>query len=168
MCFHVDVVDVSPCGSSSTSLKLNHLLLSRFCLLLLLYLLLSSLKSFFIASFQFILAKMSSPIVASTLQSALLGALSSVLAQSITAYRAEVSRNNNSPLQSQANITQKPIAIDWIPVLQFVLFTIVSTPPNVLWYVTSHHSGSRVLMFPGKNSSKPHFPRILRPRVPKS
>lgn len=36
---------------------------------------------------------MSSPIVASTLQSALLGAFSGILAQGITAYRAEVSRN---------------------------------------------------------------------------
>ncbi|PHH89372.1 hypothetical protein CDD83_6194 [Cordyceps sp. RAO-2017] len=57
-------------------------------------------------------------ILAATLQAALLGCLSNVLAQLITA-----SRNKTE------------LAVDWIPVFQFLLFSIVSTPPNFLWQV---------------------------------
>jgi hypothetical protein len=28
---------------------------------------------------------------------------------------------------------QKPLALDWIPVFQFIIFAIVSVPPNFLW-----------------------------------
>ncbi|KAJ3499264.1 hypothetical protein NLG97_g484 [Lecanicillium saksenae] len=59
---------------------------------------------------------MPSPIVAATTQSAALGVLSCILAQWITAYKNEAS-----------------LWIDWIPVFQFLLFIIVSTPPNFLW-----------------------------------
>ncbi|XWX02153.1 hypothetical protein V2A60_010185 [Cordyceps javanica] len=59
---------------------------------------------------------MPSPIVAATVQSAALGVLSSILAQCITAYRQK-----------------DPLSIDWIPVFQYLLFIIVSTPPNFLW-----------------------------------
>ncbi|RCI08721.1 hypothetical protein L249_4764 [Ophiocordyceps polyrhachis-furcata BCC 54312] len=54
------------------------------------------------------------PLVTATVQAALLGALSNVLAQLLTADESTES-------------------IDWIPVLQFLLFNIVSTPPNFLW-----------------------------------
>ncbi|KAL7947197.1 hypothetical protein V8C42DRAFT_279263 [Trichoderma barbatum] len=57
-----------------------------------------------------------SPIIQATLQSSLLAALSNILAQAITAYR-----NNEA------------VTIDWVPVFQYVVFTIVSTPPNFLW-----------------------------------
>ncbi|KAJ4416636.1 hypothetical protein N0V82_006646 [Gnomoniopsis sp. IMI 355080] len=57
-----------------------------------------------------------SPLVSATLQSALLSATSNILAQAITAYRSE-----------------KAFTIDWVPVFQFFLFTVVSTPPNFLW-----------------------------------
>ncbi|CAN8100323.1 unnamed protein product [Discula destructiva] len=57
-----------------------------------------------------------SPIVSGTIQSALLSATSNILAQAITAYRSE-----------------KSFVIDWVPVFQFLLFTIVSTPPNFMW-----------------------------------
>ncbi|ODA83330.1 hypothetical protein RJ55_01843 [Drechmeria coniospora] len=56
------------------------------------------------------------PIVAATLQAAMLGAISNVLAQFITASR-----------------TKTEFSIDWIPVLQFLLFSTVNTPPNFLW-----------------------------------
>ncbi|PNP55694.1 hypothetical protein THARTR1_04218 [Trichoderma harzianum] len=58
----------------------------------------------------------SSPIIQATLQSSLLAALSNILAQAITAYR-----NNEA------------VTIDWVPVFQYVLFAVVSTPPNFLW-----------------------------------
>ncbi|KAK0759830.1 hypothetical protein N5P37_008020 [Trichoderma harzianum] len=57
-----------------------------------------------------------SPIIQATLQSSLLAALSNILAQAITAYRNNVT-----------------VTIDWVPVFQYVLFAVVSTPPNFLW-----------------------------------
>ncbi|EHK16945.1 uncharacterized protein TRIVIDRAFT_160998 [Trichoderma virens Gv29-8] len=57
-----------------------------------------------------------SPIIQATLQSSLLAALSNILAQAITAYRNNVT-----------------VTIDWVPVFQYVIFTVVSTPPNFLW-----------------------------------
>ncbi|KAH8907451.1 hypothetical protein BR93DRAFT_926491 [Coniochaeta sp. PMI_546] len=56
------------------------------------------------------------PIVQVTLQSSVTGAVSNILAQVITAHQ------NNTPF-----------TIDWVPVFQFFLFAIVSTPPNFLW-----------------------------------
>ncbi|KAJ0123125.1 hypothetical protein N8I77_010199 [Diaporthe amygdali] len=56
------------------------------------------------------------PIVSATAQSAVLSATSNILAQAITAYRSD-----------------KQFVIDWIPVFQFFLYTVVSTPPNFLW-----------------------------------
>ncbi|KUI62135.1 PXMP2/4 family protein 3 [Cytospora mali] len=57
-----------------------------------------------------------SPITTATIQSAILGATSNIVAQAITAYRGD-----------------KPFIVDWVPVFQFFLFTIVSTPPNFMW-----------------------------------
>jgi hypothetical protein len=54
--------------------------------------------------------------VFSTLQSSLIAAGSNILAQAITAH------------QNGTRFT-----IDWIPVFQFFLFAVVSTPPNFLW-----------------------------------
>ncbi|OLN85747.1 PXMP2/4 family protein 3-like protein 1 [Colletotrichum chlorophyti] len=56
------------------------------------------------------------PIVSATLQSAALSGTSNILAQVLTAYR-----------------TDKQLVIDWVPVFQFVIFTLISTPPNFLW-----------------------------------
>ncbi|KAI1140696.1 hypothetical protein F5Y05DRAFT_282656 [Hypoxylon sp. FL0543] len=56
------------------------------------------------------------PIVTATIQSAVLAATSNILAQSLTAYQNET-----------------PLVIDWVPVFQFVVFTLVSVPPNFLW-----------------------------------
>ncbi|QUC18102.1 uncharacterized protein UV8b_02343 [Ustilaginoidea virens] len=57
-----------------------------------------------------------SPIFSATLQAALLGATSNILAQLIEAYRK-----------------QAALRVDWIPVFQFLLFSIISTPPNFIW-----------------------------------
>ncbi|KAG5992040.1 hypothetical protein E4U54_003758 [Claviceps lovelessii] len=56
-------------------------------------------------------------IFSATLQAALLGGVSNVLAQLIGCYR------KNTTLE-----------VDWIPVFQFLIFSIVSTPPNFIWY----------------------------------
>ncbi|KAI0838212.1 hypothetical protein F5Y06DRAFT_268813 [Hypoxylon sp. FL0890] len=56
------------------------------------------------------------PIATATIQSAVLAATSNLLAQSLTAYQNEI-----------------PLVIDWVPVFQFVIFTLVSVPPNFLW-----------------------------------
>ncbi|TKA70407.1 hypothetical protein B0A49_05118 [Cryomyces minteri] len=59
---------------------------------------------------------MDSPIVKATLQSAVLSATSNVLAQIFTAYREH-----------------KPFSLDPTPILQFVLFSLLTCPPNFLW-----------------------------------
>ncbi|KAK3935673.1 Mpv17/PMP22 family protein [Diplogelasinospora grovesii] len=57
-----------------------------------------------------------SPMAKATIQSALIGAASNILAQAITAQKYS-----------------KPFVIDWIPVFQFFMFSVVSTPPNFMW-----------------------------------
>lgn len=52
----------------------------------------------------------------STIQAAALAGLSNILAQAIQAYR-----------------TDQPISLDYGTLLQFVVFSLVATPPNVLW-----------------------------------
>ncbi|KAM6523632.1 Protein transport protein yif1 [Fusarium solani] len=59
---------------------------------------------------------LSSPMLTAALQNATLGAFANVLAQLITAYR-----------------TESDVAIDWIPVFQFLLFNLICTPPNFMW-----------------------------------
>ena len=61
-------------------------------------------------------AKMSSVVINSTLQAASLAGLSNVLAQIIQAYR-----------------TDKPLSLDYATFLQFVVFSLLATPPNILW-----------------------------------
>lgn len=57
-----------------------------------------------------------SPIITATLQASVIAGISNVLAQAISAYKAGT-----------------PLVIDWVPVFQFFLFGIISTPPNFLW-----------------------------------
>ncbi|KAJ9155217.1 Mpv17/PMP22 family protein [Pleurostoma richardsiae] len=56
------------------------------------------------------------PIVSVTLQAALMSGTSNILAQALTAYKHD-----------------KPFVIDWVPVFQFVMYTLINTPPNFLW-----------------------------------
>ncbi|EGY19844.1 uncharacterized protein VDAG_01860 [Verticillium dahliae VdLs.17] len=58
------------------------------------------------------------PIVSVTLQGVVLSATSNLLAQALTSFRDD-----------------KPFIVDWVPVVQFIIWTIVNTPPNYLWYV---------------------------------
>lgn len=55
-------------------------------------------------------------IVTATIQSALLSGLSNVLAQGITAYRSE-----------------EAFVFNAVPLMHFILFTLLSCPPNFLW-----------------------------------
>ncbi len=62
---------------------------------------------------------MAPPIVTATLQTALISAFSNVLAQAITAHQSST-----------------PFTIDPIPLAQYTLFALLSTPPNFLWQET--------------------------------
>ncbi|KAL2019580.1 hypothetical protein VTK56DRAFT_9477 [Thermocarpiscus australiensis] len=57
-----------------------------------------------------------SPIVTATIQTAIINAVSNILAQAITAHQSN-----------------KPFTLDWTPAIQFFLYGLVSTPPNFLW-----------------------------------
>ncbi|KAK3954840.1 hypothetical protein QBC32DRAFT_71286 [Pseudoneurospora amorphoporcata] len=60
--------------------------------------------------------KQVSPIVKATLQASVIAGISNILAQAISAYKDGT-----------------PLVIDWVPVFQFFLFGVISTPPNFLW-----------------------------------
>ncbi|KAJ6788030.1 hypothetical protein PWT90_06225 [Aphanocladium album] len=93
---------------------------------------------------------MPAPIVAATTQSAALGVLSCILAQWITAYRQEAS-----------------LWIDWIPVFQFLLFIIISTPPNFLWQEfleATFPAHPEPAVHPKKTDDKPAPPSALSKR----
>jgi hypothetical protein len=74
------------------------------------------------------------PAVTATLQSAVIAATANILAQAITAHKKEVdcpdaaSRGLCADRQNQI-----PLVLDWVPVFQFFIFTVVITPPNLLW-----------------------------------
>ncbi|KAG5927030.1 hypothetical protein E4U42_002679 [Claviceps africana] len=57
-----------------------------------------------------------SAIVSATLQAALLGATSNILAQLMACHGR-----------------QTTLQVNWIPVFQFLFFSIISTPPNFIW-----------------------------------
>ncbi|KAK4102949.1 hypothetical protein N658DRAFT_495025 [Parathielavia hyrcaniae] len=59
---------------------------------------------------------MAPPIVKATVQTAVISAISNLIAQAITAHQSNTS-----------------LVIDWIPVFQYALFSLLSTPPNFLW-----------------------------------
>ncbi|KAH8885779.1 hypothetical protein GQ53DRAFT_354081 [Thozetella sp. PMI_491] len=59
---------------------------------------------------------MAPPIVVATIQSSIIGALSNILAQAITAYRNET-----------------PLVLNWVPIFQFFFYALVNTPLNFVW-----------------------------------
>ncbi|KAI5795706.1 hypothetical protein EDC01DRAFT_653262 [Geopyxis carbonaria] len=59
---------------------------------------------------------MVSPLAAATIQSTLLSIISNVLAQTIKAYTKSV-----------------PLVVDFNPIIQFAIFSIISTPLNFIW-----------------------------------
>jgi len=56
------------------------------------------------------------PIVVATIQSSLITATSNIVAQLLTAYRSNT-----------------PFVMDWVPFFQFLIFGLISTPPNFMW-----------------------------------
>ncbi|KAK4192468.1 hypothetical protein QBC35DRAFT_424043 [Podospora australis] len=83
-----------------------------------------------------------SPIVKGTIQSAVIGGISNIIAQVVAA------QQNN-----------KPITIDPLPLFQFILFALVSTPPNILWQEFLEST------FPAHDDPRP--PKEKPPVVPK-
>jgi hypothetical protein len=78
---------------------------------------------------------MSSPIISGTIQACVLSATSNIIAQFLTAYRNDVcSPFPKAPSQTLINL-QKSFVTDFKPIFQFVLYTILSTPPNMMWYL---------------------------------
>ncbi|TVY46324.1 hypothetical protein LOCC1_G008477 [Lachnellula occidentalis] len=58
----------------------------------------------------------SPPLVNATIQACILGAISNLTAQLIAAYKADA-----------------PYTIDFTPIIQFVIFSALNTPPNFVW-----------------------------------
>ncbi|KAM3511179.1 hypothetical protein MY11210_005169 [Beauveria gryllotalpidicola] len=102
----------------------------------------------YIVQFFFIQAPHAALAILSTIQSAGLGVLCSILAQCITAYRQE-----------------EPFSIDWIPVFQYLLFNVISTPPNFLWQElieASFPSHPKPAARPKKTDDKPAPPALSK------
>lgn len=60
-----------------------------------------------------------------TVQASILNITSSILAQMLMAYRKADAASAMSSLN--------PLGLEIVPILQFLLFCIISTPPNFLW-----------------------------------
>ncbi|PSR83844.1 hypothetical protein BD289DRAFT_369411 [Coniella lustricola] len=56
------------------------------------------------------------PMVVATIQAAILSPISNIMAQAIAAHRSE-----------------KLFVIDWVPVFQFLIYAVISTPPNFMF-----------------------------------
>ncbi|KAF2753490.1 hypothetical protein EJ05DRAFT_480492 [Pseudovirgaria hyperparasitica] len=86
-------------------------------------------------------------LLAQTAQASALAALSNILAQIITAYRT------NSHFQ-----------LDWTPILRFVIFSILSTPPNVLWqeFLESKFPSMRPKDDPGAKKREEDTPTAMK------
>ncbi|KAG0651349.1 hypothetical protein D0Z07_1794 [Hyphodiscus hymeniophilus] len=59
---------------------------------------------------------MSSPMIRITIQACVLAAASNLMAQLLAEYKSG-----------------KPYTIEWVPIIQFIVFTIINCPPNFLW-----------------------------------
>ena len=68
---------------------------------------------------------MPSALEAATIQSALLNITSSILAQLLTSYRKA------KPLHAKSLLN--PLGLDFLPIAQILIFSLLSTPPNFLW-----------------------------------
>lgn len=77
---------------------------------------------------------MPSNLVKLTFQAVLLSCLSNVLAQIIGCYKAQVF---HLPCHAKClrieRSSQKSLTLDLVSLFQFVLFTVISCPPNILW-----------------------------------
>ncbi|MCJ1336718.1 hypothetical protein MMC09_001996 [Bachmanniomyces sp. S44760] len=68
---------------------------------------------------------MPSPIQTATIQAAVLNLISSFLAQVLTSYRSSSSASGTSTFQS--------VELNYTKIIQFLIYTLISTPPNFLW-----------------------------------
>ncbi|KAK7408900.1 Protein transport protein yif1 [Neonectria punicea] len=86
-----------------------------------------------------------SPMVTAMIQSATLGGLANVLAQVISSYR-----------------TGSEVSIDWVPVFQFLLFNLISTPPNFIWqdFLESTFPAHPEPPHPKKSDTPPPPPKL--------
>jgi hypothetical protein len=77
------------------------------------------------------------PIVKATIQAAVLSAISNILAQLISCYRAGVSLQAyiwlSSLLPDWTDVEQHGYSLDTGPLVTFVAFSLLSCPPNYLW-----------------------------------
>ncbi|KAF4549940.1 Mpv17/PMP22-like protein 4 [Elsinoe fawcettii] len=83
-------------------------------------------------------------IIKSTLQAVTLSAISNILAQAITSYQ-----------------TNTPFHLDPAPLTRFIIFSLLSCPPNVLWqsYLETRFPGYEPTPFPSANGPpKPRPP----------
>ncbi|PMD54493.1 uncharacterized protein K444DRAFT_634224 [Hyaloscypha bicolor E] len=78
---------------------------------------------------------MSSPIISGTIQACVLSATSNIIAQFLTAYRND-----------------KSFVTDFKPIFQFVLYTILSTPPNMMWQYFLESSFPSTYASPSKSA----------------
>lgn len=82
---------------------------------------------------------MPSPIVQATIQAALLSAASNIFAQVITSYQEDVRPPPVHPLRLRAarrnadTHTQTPFSLHLVPIVQFILLSLLNTPINFLW-----------------------------------
>jgi protein Mpv17 len=94
---------------------------------------------------------MPSPIVSSTIQSAVLAASSCIIGQLITAHKSDelvpLLFLTFLPLSILIE-TQKSFTLDTTQIFQFALFSLLSSPPNFLWYL---HLSPCILMIAADN-----------------
>ena len=76
---------------------------------------------------------MSSPIITTTIQASVLAAASNLMAQLLAEYKSNVRPAQQFSVTYKSNNAEAPYTIDWVPVFQFIVFTIVNCPPNFLW-----------------------------------
>lgn len=74
-------------------------------------------------------------IVSQTLQGAVLSVTSNVLAQAISSYKDSVCAVAQCSISSCVQLTrmQTPFALNYATVFKFALFSVLSTPPNIVW-----------------------------------
>lgn len=78
-----------------------------------------------------------------TIQAAILNITGSILAQLLKSYR------HSTP--ASASSTFNPLGLEFIPILQFLIFALVSTPPN---YMYQEFLERRFPGYPGKQKLK--------------
>jgi protein Mpv17 len=95
-------------------------------------------------------------ILNNTIQAVVLAGTSCVIGQLLTAYKNDVWQPDSVATLPLANILlQTQFSIDFRQLVQFLIFAVLNSPPNFLWYVRSLPSLLALLLTPrtGKHSS---------------